>query len=165
MEWKKFQKSWGFIAVVFLCSLLLITLSFADEQLITSREIKNILRVAGQTILSSAVFLGIVKTLQYTDYFKEEINDVIYTDKYLKSLSVEALREKWVLLTNVLYSTRFPSLKNNLNSHLLDSIIATPKNYTHSGMEISYVIKPEGNDKVFFKLTEKVRMKINGQKK
>lgn len=164
MKWKRFQKSWGFIAVIFLCSLLLISLSFSDEKFIASKEIKSVLRIAGQTILSSAVFLGIVKTLQYTDYFKEEIDDVIYTDKYLKELSVEALRAKWVLLTNVLHSTTFPSLKNNLNSHLLDRIIATPKNYTHSGMKITYVIKPEGDDKKFFKLAEKVKMNINGQK-
>jgi hypothetical protein len=164
MEWRKFQKSWGFILTIFLCSLLFISVSFFDEKIIASGDMKDVFRITGQTVLSSAVFLGIVKTLQYTDYFKEEINDVIYTDKYLKGLSLKALREKWVMLTNVLHSTAFPSLKNNLNSHLLDSIIATPKNYTHAHMRIIYELTPIGNDKQFFKLSEKVDMKINGQK-
>lgn len=163
-KWKKFQKSWTFIIIIFSISLLLISFSFADEAFIASKNIKTVFRIIGQTILSSTVFLGVVKTLQYTDYFKEEINEVVYTDRYLKELSLDTLRQKWILLTNVLHSTKFPSLKNNLNEHVLNSIISTEKNYTHSRMRISYIIKPEGGGKKFFKLIEKIDMKTNSEK-
>lgn len=161
---KKFKKTWIFILIILLIGILIVALSYSDETLIASTKAKEVLRIVGQTILSSSVFLGVVKTLQYTDYFKDEINEVIYTENYLKNLSIESLKEKWILLTNVLHSTTFPSLKNNLNSHLLNGIISVPKNYTHSKMKLTFEITEIGTDKRFFKLTEKSEFQINGQK-
>lgn len=159
-----FKKSWAFIVIILLFGILLLFLSFSDETFIASKGIKDALRIAGQTVLSSAVFLGVVKTLQYSDYFKDEINEVMFTDKYLKTLSVPSLKDKWILVTNALHSNTFPSLSNNLNHHLLNGIISTPKNYTHSNMRITFTIAEIGEERRFFKLTEKVNMIINGQK-
>lgn len=160
----KFKKSWGFIVLILAAGVFLVLLSYSDESLIASAKTKEVLKVMGQTVLSSAVFLGVVKTLQYTDYFKSEINDVIFTEKYLQELDIKTLEKKWVMLTNVLHSTNFPSLKDNLNNHLLDGIISTPKNYTHSKMILTYDIQPVGQDKKFFKLIEKSELSINAQK-
>lgn len=161
---KKFKKSWGFILLVLVAGIILLLLSYSDEKLIDSTKTKEILKVMGSTVLSSAVFLGVVKTLQYTDYFKSEINEVIFTDEYLKELDIKTLEKKWVMLTNVLHTTNFPSLKDNLNNHLLDGIISHVKNYTHSRMTITFDIKPVGTDKKYFRLVEKSEMHINGQK-
>jgi len=61
----KFKKSWAFILLVFALGIILLCISYIDNATLPWQQVKNGLRVAGQTILSSAVFLGIVKTLQY----------------------------------------------------------------------------------------------------
>lgn len=163
-KWARFQKSWWFVLILCLLSIILILLSYANE-LIASTNTRETLKIAGQTILSSSIFLGIVKTLQYTGYFKHEINEVLFSDTFLRTLNTKNLSEKWVLLTNILHTSKFPSLNENLNKHLLERIIENRKNYTHSRMEIDFFINElDKGGKDFFKITERTEFFIYGQK-
>lgn len=120
----------------------------------------NFFRVAGQTILSSTVFLGVIKSLQYTSYFQKALENVMYSDKFLEKQSSKDLKKKWLNITNALYSTFFPSLRDNLSNHILTRLITNNKNYYHKDMNIVYTITTI--DEQNFKLEEYKNFRIIG---
>ncbi len=120
----------------------------------------NFFRVAGQTILSSTVFLGVIKSLQYTNYFQKALENVMYSDKFLEKQSSKDLKKKWLNITNALYSTFFPSLRDNLSNHILTRLITNNKNYYHKDMNIVYTITTI--DEQNFKLEEYKNFRIIG---
>jgi hypothetical protein len=145
------------IVVIAVVGILLVSISFAEG---LSKFLQNSLRIVGQTLLSSSVFLGIVKSLQFTNYFQEALESIIFSEKFLGRLSREDIKSKWKSVTNILYSNFFPSLRDNLNNHILDKLIANNKNYYHKDMNVLLTITKFDNEHI--KIIEHKSFRIIG---
>lgn len=72
----------------------------------------------GLTILSSGVFAVILKSFQFTGLFREEIEKVILSSKFLEKRN--DLPELWKLISSQIYKQKFPEINEELQSIILD---------------------------------------------
>lgn len=152
-------KNIAWIILIAFTGMLCISFSFAE---VLSKVWQDTLRVVGQTLLSSSVFLGIIKSLQFTNYFQNALESIIFSDKFLMKLSRDDIQLKWKSVTNILYSNFFPSLRDNLNNHILDKLIANNKNYYHKDMNVHLTITKLDDEHI--KIVEHKSFRIVGNK-
>lgn len=79
-------------------------------------SIQKTFNTVGVTIVTSNVFMAIIKSKQFTKIFIEHLKGIIFCTDYLRNR--KDLTEIWTKTTKALYEEKFPELANNIEQNL-----------------------------------------------
>lgn len=86
----------------------------------------------GIAILTSGAFAGILKSFQFTGVFKKEIEEVMLTNKFLEKRN--DVEELWHSISTNLFNTKFPEIKDELLSVILNDYFPTNQAYYYENI-------------------------------
>lgn len=117
MSWKRTTSA--LLSNVFWISIIIgLLLLWASTSFFTDSRYVGISEKMGLTVLSSGVFAVILKSFQFTGLFREEIEKVILSSKFLEKRN--DLPELWKLISSQIYKQKFPEINEDLQSIILD---------------------------------------------
>jgi hypothetical protein len=95
-------------------------------------------------MLSSGIFTAILKSLQFTGIFKEEISKVMVGTDFIKNRN--DLPELWKEISKTIYNRKFPKISEELENRILQTYFPTNENFYYEDYNVSINIK-EINEK------------------
>ncbi|KAF2518293.1 hypothetical protein E0W68_09735 [Flavobacterium salilacus subsp. salilacus] len=90
-------------------------------------KFNSILEKFGIAIFSSGVFAAVLKSIQFTGLFKEEIEKVMLGADFLKNRS--DLPVLWRKISQTIYKSRFPKISEELENRILNTYFPTSTEY------------------------------------
>jgi hypothetical protein len=96
--------------------LLLYGISVHD---IFSPKVNDGLEKASFALLSSGAFAAVLKSIQFTGIFKEEISSVMLTPKFIENRN--DLKSLWSTISKAVYNQKFPDISLDIEKRILDS--------------------------------------------
>ncbi len=91
----------------------------------------------GQTILAGGLFAILLKTIQFSGVFKNELEKVIFEPKFLGSR--KDLPEYWEKISKELFNDKFPKISKKLLSDITE--VYFPTNHTIYYDNVEHIIK------------------------
>jgi hypothetical protein len=143
-NYKKFQK-WMFANMVWILiviALLLMLVIYLD--LIKNQKLVNIFEKASLAILSSGIFAAVLKSIQFTGLFKEEIEKVILGTDFIKNR--RDLPQLWKTISQTIYKRKFPKISENLENRILDTYFPTNHDYYYEDYIVTINIEEITDD-------------------
>ncbi|TAI48987.1 hypothetical protein [Flagellimonas allohymeniacidonis] len=139
---------------IFAYSLVLgiIILLLAYSTWITNNTVVEVMKVVGPVIISSGVFSAIVRSDQFTEIYKKELEKIIYCDDHLKHR--RDVHELWEKISKQLYQDKFPELSRKISETLMNYFPIASEHYYHEytyRIDISFV----DEQKEYIRLSEK----------
>lgn len=131
-------------------------LLWASTSFFTDPRFVGISEKMGLTILSSGVFAVILKSFQFTGLFREEIEKVILSSKFLEKRN--DLPELWKLISSQIYKQKFPEINEDLQSIILDEYFPVSHKVYYENMIFTINIDEITADNVI-KFTQTVYIK------
>lgn len=92
-----------------------------------SDEINLSLNKAAFAIFSSGVFAVVLKSIQFTGIFKEEISSVMLTPKFVENR--KDLHVLWGNISKALYRQKFPLISEAIQKRILETYFPTKQEY------------------------------------
>ena len=136
------------IPIIFIClglfSLLLSIWGTFDNPLW-----KETWGTLGKTILASGVFAGILKLMQISGVFKEELEKLIFEPKFLKNRSDIPLY--WEKISQELFKNKFPNINKKLLSDIKDTYFPTKSIIYYDQLEHFIEIEIDNDDNLTIK--------------
>lgn len=138
---EKFEKSkkwtykylgWIFLAI----SLFLLWISEID---IFKEKINGILEKLAFGIFSSGVFAVVLKSIQFTGLFKEEIEKIILGTDFIKNRN--DLPELWKAISQTIYKSKFPKISDELENRILNTYFPTGNDYYYEDYVVTINIE------------------------
>jgi hypothetical protein len=109
-----------------------------------SDDIGDRIEKIGYVALTSGVFAGILKSIQFTGIFREEIEKIVLSSDYLKEK--RNLGPLWKSVSKEMYTRRFPNVSDDLEDVILDSYLSNEKNHYNKDVEITIIIEEINTD-------------------
>ncbi|MFA6058952.1 MAG: hypothetical protein WC756_12190 [Taibaiella sp.] len=112
------KRIWGRIVKQFTSSQALIfiivglAVLFIAEFTVDNEKIREICVKIGLTMFGSGIFAVILKSMQFMGVFKDELQKIIYEDKYLSNR--KDLHEFWEQVSKVLFKNKFPRISKDI---------------------------------------------------
>ncbi|MDO6803946.1 hypothetical protein Q4595_15960 [Wenyingzhuangia sp. 1_MG-2023] len=104
----------------------------------------------GVTVITSNVFMAILKSKQFTKIFIDHLKGIIFCTDYLKNR--KDLNELWQKTTKSLYEEKFPELANNIEKSLEKYIpINSDRYYKDYTLKTEISFDPENKDYIIVK--------------
>lgn len=97
----------------------------------------------GFIALTSGVFASVLKSIQFTGLFKEELNKVISGSDFLNNR--KDLPDLWKKISKILYSQKFPEISEILEDRILNTYF--PTNSNHYNQDVVITINIDSIDK------------------
>ncbi|MCZ8330739.1 MAG: hypothetical protein O9282_05465 [Flavobacterium sp.] len=143
-NWVKFKK-WiykylGWIFMVLSLSLLLLSFS----EIIPSLKINQLIEKLAFALLSSGVFAVVLKSIQFTGLFKEEIEKVILGTNFIKNR--RDLPELWRAISKEIYKRKFPNISEELENRILGTYFPTNSDYYYEDYVVTINIEELNDD-------------------
>ena len=137
------------LAIIIICISIALLLKFAGVLgIVTHPTAIIILDKIGDIIIASGFFAVILKALRLSNYFKEDLADVIYGKNFLTH-TTEAFKEKaWKNVTDCLYESKFPELGGKINERIYREIIPDDLDRHHKDVNSYYTIKKLDNNHI-----------------
>ena len=126
---------WVIILISLFLGLLALVLSASNlygegswiARYISPANFKELLKSIGIAVLSGGVFAAILKALQFSDVFKEELSLVIYNPQFLeKRTDVEQI---WRDVSDIVYKRKFPAISDKIKETILSTYFPTKVNF------------------------------------
>lgn len=111
----------------------------------------------GVAIFSSGVFAAILKSIQFTGIFKEEIEKIILGTKFIENRS--DLPKLWKRISRSFYKKRFPDLTNDLQNIILNTYLPIKHKYYYDDFSVTINIE-ELNKDLIIKFTQTLKIKV-----
>jgi len=90
-------------------------------------DLRGLLKSVGTAVLSGGVFAAILKALQFSKVFQEELSAVIYEPRFLeRRADIEAV---WGDVSDILYKRKFPAISDKIKKTILETYFPTKVNY------------------------------------
>ncbi len=99
----------------------------------------DIFEKAGIAILSSGVFTAVLKSLQFSQLFKEEIEKVILSTDFIKKRS--DLEKLWKVISHELYKQKFPEISEELDKLVLENYFPIESDYYYKDFTVTINIE------------------------
>lgn len=77
------------------------------EETLNRKIFFEVLKFISIALLTGSVINVSLNVLKYFEVFKSAVNDLIYTDKYLKNLKIEQLKRLWASISRLMYGRDF----------------------------------------------------------
>ena len=103
----------------------------------------------GKTMLASGIFAGILKLMQISGVFKEELEKLIFEPKFLKNRT--DIPEYWSKISQELFKNKFPNISKKLLSDIKDTYFPTKSIIYYDQLEHFIEIDIDDNDKLTIK--------------
>ncbi|MDM1298189.1 hypothetical protein HXZ94_06710 [Empedobacter falsenii] len=141
--------------ILILLSIIIYSTSLLVDQ--NNENLVNVLEKAGTAILSSGVFTAVLKSLQFSGIFKEEISKVISGTDFIQNRN--DLPELWKEVSKTLYNRKFPNISDELENRILETYFPTNTNFYYEDYNVSINIT-EINDKFEISYTQICEYKV-----
>lgn len=133
-----FQRlTWILIILSLIAFLLSASTLFIDK-------VNDLLEKAGLTMLSSGIFTAILKSLQFTGIFKEEITKVMIGTDFIKNRN--DLPILWKEISKTIYNRKFPKISEDLENRILQTYFPTNENFYYEDYNVSINISEINDD-------------------
>lgn len=155
-NWHKIKKwiyrnlGWLFMAI----SLSLLILSFS--KIVENDKINSLVEKLAFALLSSGVFAVVLKSIQFTGLFKEEIEKVILGSDFIKNR--RDLPELWSSISKEIYKRKFPNISDELENRILGTYFPTNSDYYYEDYVVTINIEGISDD---FEITYTQTCKYN----
>ncbi|WP_347216506.1 hypothetical protein [Chryseobacterium sp.] len=141
-EESKFQrfKKWvnrNITFIYFTIALVFILFPNSTFSLFTEKWNKVIEKI-GFIALTSGVFAGVLKSIQFTGLFKDELQKVISGSDFLNNR--KDLPDLWKKVSKILYSEKFPEISDLLEDRILATYFPTNRNHYNEDLIITIII-------------------------
>lgn len=100
----------------------------------------------GFIALTSGVFAGVLKSIQFTGLFKDELQKVISGSDFLTNR--KDLEDLWKKISKIIYSQKFPEISDLLEDRILNTYFPTNKNHYNEDLVVTIVIHEVTDDLV-----------------
>ncbi|TGV04597.1 hypothetical protein [Flavivirga rizhaonensis] len=123
MNWTK-TRSWIYKNLFWLLIIMSLgILLLAGSNYITNLWWKDVLEKIGIAILSSGVFASVLKSIQFTGIFKEEVGKVMLETDFIKNR--RDLPDLWSKISKIIYDRKFKKISKDLEQIILDNYFPT----------------------------------------
>ncbi len=117
----------------------------------------SILEKLGLAIFSSGIFAAVLKSIQFTGIFKEEIEKVVVDSSFIEKRN--DLPDLWRRISKSIHHEKFPSISDELESIVLDKYFPTNHKYFYNDFRYTLNITELTNDNII-KYTENIEFKV-----
>ncbi len=143
-NYKKIQR-WSFanmVWILLIISLLLMLVIYLDW--VKDAKLLDLLEKISLAILSSGIFAAVLKSIQFTGLFKEEIEKVILGTDFVKNR--RDLPQLWKTISKTIYKRKFPNISEDLENLILDTYFPTNEDYYYEDYIVTINIEEINND-------------------
>lgn len=130
------------------------TMWLSSIEWISSIYWREILEKLGLSIFSSGVFAAVLKSIQFTGIFKDEIEKVMLRTDFIKNRN--DLPELWRKVTDAVYKNKFPEISQDLDSTILRTYLPTSQKYYYRDFRVTINLE-EITDSYVVKYTQTTR--------
>lgn len=116
-----------------------IFVGLAQSEIISNTHINSFIEKIGIALFSSGVFAAVLKSLQFTGIFREEIEKVILGTDFVKNR--KDLPELWRAISKAMYNEKFPEISDKIESKILDTYLPTEYTYYYENFIITINIE------------------------
>ncbi|WP_242920791.1 hypothetical protein [Pontibacter liquoris] len=99
----------------------------------------NIFDKVGVAIFSSGVFAAVLKSIQFTGIFREELEKIILGTDFIKKRN--DLPDLWKKVSNAVYRSKFPEISSELDDIVLKTYLPTEKQYYYKDFVVTLHIE------------------------
>jgi hypothetical protein len=125
-NWELFKKwAYKYLGWIFLTIALLLLLLYSTH--LIRAEINNLIEKLAFALISSGVFAVVLKSIQFTGLFKEEIEKVILGTDFIKNR--KDLPELWRSISKEIYKRKFPNISEELENRILGTYFPTNSDF------------------------------------
>ncbi len=96
------------------------------------------LKTIGTTVLGAGIFAAILKSFQFTGIFQKAVAQVIYSSDYLRKQDRKYLENTWRQVSQALFTSKFPKVKDDMEAVMLKSYFPIDHNYYYESLQVSY---------------------------
>jgi hypothetical protein len=118
----------------------------------------DFLKTGGSVFMSSAVFMGIVKSYQFTGIFKEELRKVVYAEDHLEKRN--DLETIWEKITLQLCKQKFKKISTQLQKIIKEYYLPIDHDYYYKDYKIETIIEYDTENEGYIKITEETVYKL-----
>jgi hypothetical protein len=154
--WKK-TRLWIFENLTWILLVLSLVLFLLSSNNLFSAKIDSLVEKAGLAILSSGIFAAILKSLQFTGIFKEEISKVMVGTEFIENRN--DLPQLWKEISKSIYKRKFPKISDHLESIILNDYFPTNASFYYEDYNVSICID-EINDDFEISYTQTCEYKV-----
>lgn len=112
----------------------------------------------GQALLAGGVFAAILKSMQFTGFYKSALFDIVFGDKYLNTRS--DLQDVWRRVSSAMYKKNFYELENHLLDVVVDRYIPVNKDFYYKNYKRKCVIDWVDKEKTMVYMHEELSLEI-----
>lgn len=109
----------------FILSLVFLLLSIIE--IIPSAKVNLVLYNLGLAVFSSGVFAAVLKSIQFTGIFKEELEKIILGTDFVENR--KDLDDLWRKISKSIYKSKFPEISSHLEERILKTYFPTDYDY------------------------------------
>lgn len=113
----------------------------------------NLIQKIGFIALTSGIFAGVLKSIQFTGLFQEELTKVISGNEFLKNR--KDLPDLWKKISKSIYAEKFPEISGLLEDRILTTYFPMDSNHYIQDMIVTILIH-EINDDFIINYTQTV---------
>lgn len=100
----------------------------------------------GFIALTSGIFAGVLKSIQFTGLFKEELGKIVSGTEFLKNR--KDLPDLWKRISKLIYEEKFPEISRQLEETILENYFPTKARHYNENVVVSVVIHELTDDLV-----------------
>ena len=132
-KWFKRNLTW----VYFTIAILFILFPSTDYSPF-SEYWNNLFQKIGFVGLTSGVFASVLKSIQFTGLFQEELTKIISGTEFLNNR--KDLPDLWKKISKSIYAQKFPEISDLLEDRILTTYFPIDKNHYNEDLVVSIVI-------------------------
>lgn len=137
-------KKWALVFLITsVIGILLIIIYYTNKKDPPSIYIE-IIGTLGKTILGSGVFLAVLKSIQFSGVFEDELRKIVYSDDFLQKRN--DIHEIWKKVTRAIYQSAFPQITAKLEDVIQRKLLSQKLNYYHKDVHVIYEINKFDDD-------------------
>lgn len=100
-----------------------------------SEKWNQILQRIGFISLTSGIFAGVLKSIQFTGLFQEELQKIVSGTEFLKNR--KDLPDLWKQISKIIYAKKFPEISDELENTILNSYFPKEKHHYNQDLIVT----------------------------
>lgn len=138
-------------------SILGIFILYLSSIDIFTNYFQDLLEKIGLAVLSSGVFASVLKSIQFSGIFRNEIEKVVMGTKFLEKRN--DLPILWKKISRIVYNKKFPAISNELENIVLNTYFPTNHKFYYENFIYTLNIEELSDDNVI-KFTQVVKYTV-----
>tara|TARA_R100000935_G_scaffold13736_5_gene27652 strand:+ start:79592 stop:80542 length:951 start_codon:yes stop_codon:yes gene_type:complete len=138
---EKFERArlWVYNNLVWILLLLSAILLLLSKLNLFKSEANVLIEKLGFAVVSSGVFAAVLKSLQFQGIFKEEIESIILSDKFIKERKDK--EKLWRSVSKAIYKKKYPKISKELNNIIFNEYFPRKRKYYYDDYRVTITIK------------------------